>query len=495
MKRGILAALLVAVTVLSAVVAPVAAAQADTSPDGLNTGADSVPDARIGVDVTKDSHEVGWSPTEFEGDSGETQTLDAHVNESAKNPVSFTATDVEVAEFGEFPRNDDESNNTASALDASEWTKNAGGSAGSGTVSDTTTAPSVDAVSFSTSGQTSGDEMVFSYDNFTIGSDVSKRLIQIGADVSTLESGATVEVRAVESDGDYRVVYADTGNQTSSADTFANATGEGQVLQQRLGGLPVEGSGDGSMGAIDSIEVHISGGNAAMDVALLNAEKLSAYQFGDQMYDEDGDGAMDETRSLEEPSGEVAITGFDTMGSTFDEAVIHGATYEMQFAVADLTESKDVHWNVSEAGAYPNFKALGDVYYRLNLPSAYDLSYANAELVGTQELPDDRYQAVELSEGISDTGFANVSSWTDKTSTYSTTGEHVLDNTIQPGQEIGLHYELLWTESDQTAAFSTGGGAGQFAEGNGGIFSTIYGKIAGVFGSILVALGIKRKRG
>jgi len=492
MKRGILAALLVALTVLSAV-APAAAAQADTSPDGLATGSDAVPDAWIDVDVTKDSHEMGWSPAEYENNNGETATLDAHVNGSAENPVSYTATDVEVEEFGEFPRNDGEENNSASALDASEWTKDASGSAGSGTISDTTTAPGVDAVSFSTSSQTSGDSMVFTYDNFTIGSDVNKRFLQIGADVTELESSATVEVRAVESDGDYQVVYADTANDTDSMDTFANTTGEGQVLQQQLGTLEVGGSGDGSMGAIDSIEIHVSGGNAAMDVAMLNAEKLGAYQFGDERYDEDGDGEMDETRSLTEPTGEMSITGFDTLGSTFDDAVIHDATYEMQFDVEDLTESMDVHWNVTSTEAYPGFPNLADIYYRLSLPDAYDLSYANAELVGTQELPDDRYQAVELAEGISDTEFENVTSWSDQTSTYTTTGEHTLDNTIQPGQEIGLHYNLLWTDADDSAAFDTGGGAGQFASGGDGIFSTLWGKVAGVFGSILVALGLKRR--
>jgi len=494
MKRGILAVFLVGLMLLSAA-GPAVAAQADTSPDGLATGSDAVPDAWIDVDVTKDSHEMGWSPAEYEDDNGDTATLDAHVNESAENPVTYTATDVEVDEFGEFPRNDGESNNTASALDASEWTKDASGSAGTGTVADTTTAPGVDAVSFSTSGQGSSDSMVFTYDNFTIGSDVSKRLIQIGADVDTLESGATVEVRAVESDGDYRTVYADTGNDTSDADTFAASAGEGKVLQQQLGGLPLDGSGDGAMDAIDRIEVHVSGGNAGMDVAMLNAEKLGAYQFGDERYDEDDDGSMDSTRSIEEPSGELSITGFDTLGSTFDDAVIHDATYEMRFDVEDLTEAADVHWNVSSTEAYPNFPHMADIYYRLSLPDAYDLSYADAELVGTQELPDDRYNAVELAEGISDTEFENVTTWSDETGTYGTTGEHVLDNTIQPGQEIGLHYNLLWTDSDESAAFDAGGGAGQFASGDGGIFSTLWGKAAGLFGSILVALGIKRRRG
>ena len=167
----------------------------------------------------------------------------------------------------------------------------------------------------------------------------------------------------------------------------------------------------------------------------------------------------------------------------------------MVFDVADLTEASDVHWNVSDAEAYPNFAHLADVYYRLELPDAYDLSYANAELIGVQDLPDDRYQTVEYSEGISDTEFENVSSWTDATSSFDSTGEHVLDSTLQPGQEIGLHYNVKWTESDNEAAFSTGGGAGQFASDEGGFFTSIWGGITALGTSILVALGLKKKRG
>ncbi|MHB9286788.1 hypothetical protein ACKVMT_07080 [Halobacteriales archaeon Cl-PHB] len=496
MKRGrsFLAVALVATVLLSAAAPALAATMSSTSPDGINIGSDAVPDTRIDVTVQKDAHEVGWSPTTYENNNGDEAELEAHVNDT-KNPVSYVATDVEFSDAGQFPRNDDEQNNTASALDASEWTKNAGGSAGSGSVSDVTTAPGVEAVSFSTSSQSSSDVMVFEYTNFSITSDEAKRNLQLAADVNTLDSGAMVEIRVVDTDGDYKSVYVEPDNATSADNTLANATGEGQVLQQQLGELTTTTAGGGDFADIQKLQVRIVDADADLDVSLINAESLGEYSFGEQWYDEDGDGDKDETQTLKEPSGRVNVKSLDTLGSSFDDAVVHNAKWDMVFAAADLTESMDVHWNTTEATQYPGFDVTADVYFRLQLPSQYDLSYSNAELVGTQELPSERYQQVEIAEGIGDTAFENVSSWADKTSTFSSTGDHVLDGTIQVDQQIAFHANMKWTEDDRSAAFSTGGGAGQFAQGgDGGIIGMIMSLPGIIIGGIASFLGIRKWR-
>lgn len=487
MKRSkVMGLALVAIMLVSVATPAIAAAQSDTTPNGINTDSDSVPDVRINADVTKAEHEVGWSATDYENDNGEQAALAASLNDT-DNPASWTATDIEVDEFGAFPHG-----SNVSALDSSEWTTDESDTSGSISADDSETAPDVDAVSISTSSQGSGDTAVATMSNSTIGdfvdSDASKRYFSIGADVNTLDSGATVEVQVEDDDGDYKQFFIDSGNSTSSADTIANATGEGQVLQQQLGDVPTVNDGDGSFDSVAQIDVVVTDGNADLDISLLNAERLSPYNFGERV-NADGD-----TETIEEPNGEVSMAGIDTMGGAFDNAVLHDATYDLVFSSDEISDASDIHWNVTDAPAFPGFEHRADVYYRLSLPGAYDLSYSNAELVGTQDLPSDRYQAVELSEGVGDTDLTNVSSWDDHTSAYSSTGDHSLDDTVQVDTEYGLHFDVLWTGDDEDSAFSSSGGAGQWAgSGDGGIVDTILGIPGMIVGSVLVALGLKRR--
>lgn len=483
-----LAVSLVALMLVSLAAPAIAAPQDNTSANGINTDSDAVPDVRIDADVTKNSHEVGWDATAYENDNGDTANLNASLNDT-DNPVSWTATDIEVDDFGAFPH--DEAN--VSALEAGEWTTDAS-TGGSITVEDSETAPNVDAVSISTSSQTSGDTVTASMSNSSIGtfvdSDANKRYLSIAADVNSLDSSATVEVQVADDDGDYKSVYVDSANSTSAADTIGNSTGEGQVLQQQLGTLPTSTAGDGSFDSIDQVDVVVHDGNADVDISMLNTERLSPYNFGDRV-NADGD-----TATIEEPNGEVSMVGVDSMGSVFDDAIVHDATYDMVFSTDELTDASDVHWNVTEAPAHPGFEHRADVYFRLSLPAAYDLSYSNAELTGSQDLPTDRYQGVELSEGVGDTAFENVSSWSDETSTFSTTGDHSLDDTVQVDTEYGLHFDLLWTAGNEDSAFSSAGGAGQFAgSGDGGIVDFIFGIPGVLIGGVLTALGIRKKRG
>ncbi|WP_241659121.1 hypothetical protein [Halorubrum salsamenti] len=139
-KKTGLAALL-ALTVLTPMVAmPVAAA------GGIGWGSDAkTPNPAIETEVTVDE----WSNADFDSaleyydDSGEAANLPASLNESNDNPVTLTATDIDFDERNEFPRLDaEDGENSASALDSSEWTTSGA------TVSDTTTTPGVDALGY-----------------------------------------------------------------------------------------------------------------------------------------------------------------------------------------------------------------------------------------------------------------------------------------------------------------------------------------------------------
>lgn len=481
---------------LVASTASVAAAAMIDSPDRFAFGEDTVPDPNIDADVTKDTHTVGWDATEYEDNSGEIEELNASVNSSNANPHTLIASDINASEYGEFPRKSDEDgDNSVSALDASEWTTDASGTAGSASKTDTTTAPGVDAVEFSTSSQTSGDTAKFTYSNFSVNSDVDKRYVQIVGDATTLDSGAEVMIRFEDSDSDYVEIDGQSGLLESNSTVLFNATGEGDVVQEQVGSMTVEGSGDGSMSSITQVTVVIEDANAAVQIAGLNAEKLSEWTLGTERVDSDGDGEPDSSETITEPHGSYTVEslGASTFSSAFDDARLKSVTTDMRFGASDLTEEMDAEANVTDAESYPSYAYKADLYFRLQLPDAYDLSYSNAELEATVELPDERYKTVRTSEEVSDVGFENISSWSDHTSSF--TGQDstvVLDGTVSPGDQIAVNFEEVVTEDERTNMFTAGGAAGQFERDSGG--GGIFGQILGAIGAILGGSWLLGKR-
>jgi len=462
--------LFLVVLILGSSVTVAAAATTIDDPSKVNFESDNVQNPKIPVTVDKQYHEVGWAPEEYEGNSGDVVTADGGINESSANPVTLTATDIQFADAGAFPHEND----SLSALHADEWSK-AGANASKLTVSNTTTASNVEAVRFSTSSMTSGDVANATYTH-SIDSDEAKRHIQLFADVSTLEASTHVEVRIVDEDGDYKTVLIDPDNSTDSANVLANSTGEGQVTQQQLGELPtttVSGS-DGTFDNIEKLVIHVEDGNFDGSFSVINAEKMSPYTLGEQAYDgSDDDSEKDETRTITEPSGAYDVKSVDTLGSTFDNAVVHGATFDMKFRASDIEQSSDLQIEFTddrgEDGAYPSFDWVVDSYYRLELPSAYDLSYSNAKLTDTVEMPGSRYQTVEYAEGVGDTEFSEISSWSSVSSSYESQGSNVtLDSTIQPGQQIAIHYEYVVTKNEKKSIASSGAVPGQFDKESGG---------------------------
>lgn len=468
---------------------------------GLNYDEGDAPNPYFNVDqVTVDEWDNSDfdQPIQYYDDSGEIATLPGEVNRSddvdelgngTVNPISVIATDIEVDEFGEFPRKSDEENNTASALDASEWTSDLSGSAGTGSVSDTTTAPSVEAVAVSTSSQTSGDTAVFTYSNFSITSDADKRYVQLAADVNTLDAGALGEVQLKDADGDYVTVEINSSADQSAAHVLANTTGEGHVSQVQIGGLTVEGTGDGNMQEIQSIDVVVSDGNIAADFALINAEKKGQYEFGEKRVDTDSDDDF-ETETIYEPHGEFSVHSVSTFGSTFSNAVYHDLTFPAHID-AKHAPSEDVNATFDKDNAFPNWDSVAEIYYRIELPSAYDLSYAGVSLDQDQKWPGSRYATVEVKEGVGDTDFEDISNWNSKESTFSNQDStHTLDSTVSVGTEYAVHIQLKLT-GDEASAMQMAGGGGPLGGDDGGLLDSLIGlpglalaALAGVFGRV-----------
>jgi len=478
-KRGGIAGLLALAVLLSVVATPVAAA------GGIGWGGDSkAPNPTVNSEVTIDE----WNAADFSGplqyydDSGDAAQLPASVNASNDNPVTLTATDIAFEQNDEFPRLDaEDGENTASALDADEWTTSGA------TVSSTTTAPGVDALNYA--GSASSDSATYS--NFTV-EDGEKGYLTIAADINSASGTPTLQL--TDGDGDYvEVTLYDATGDASNDTLLANSTGEGMVLQEQVGDLTVQGGGDGTFDSTEEITVS---GDIDADVSVLDAERTRELTFGERAEDTDDDDEL-ETVTITEPRGEYAVTGMDTLDDVMSDATIYGVTVDAEFQASDLQDDEDVSAEFSESSDYPQWDQLGQISYRLELPTAFDLSYANTELVDEPSLPSERYKSVEIAEGTEDTEFSEIESWTSVTSSYDGSEEISLDSTVSTDTSYDISYDVVLTNGEVSAMedAAMGGGAGPMDSGNGGLWDKIISIPGGIVAAVLGILGIKMSGG
>jgi len=477
--------LTVALLVLSVLATPALAA-------GFNTS--EGPNPTYSYDVEKDTHNMSWGTSNadalvYENNDGNQDRLDAKVNESARNPITFTATDIELADLGGLPHAE-----STSALDASEWTTSGA------SVSDAETAPGVDAVRVSTSGVSSGTEDTATFSNFSVTSDEEKRFLQLGLDVDELDSGATVEVRVIDEGGDKKIATINNSADPTNAEVVADGTGEGWFFQHRLGDMNTIADGDGNFDNIESIEVAVIDGDADVSISTLNVEKLSQYQLGETMV-ENSDGEWEsETITEVTSAGPISITSLGSMGAAFDSAIIHELTVDTLQTAAQVP-SEDVSTDFSEDtnNTYPGYYGTAEIHIRNGLVDAYDLSYSNVKLVDEQTLGTDRYLSVSYAEDVGDTDFADIGDveWSALTTSYSSQGSTVtVDETVQAGDESVLKFNVRLNQ-DEFAALqaSENGGGGFFSANSGGPLSSIINWFVAGVTAIAGALGISRWSG
>jgi len=447
----------------------------------VNDGSEYTQGARLEADVTKDVHQLSWSsPLTYEADDGTTSKLPGVLNDSANNTFEYQATDLEAAALGEFPRKDSESNNSASGLDATEW------STSGASVSNSEPAAGVEAIDVSASA--AGDQATYS--NFSVSSDEPNRYLQLVLDVNSLGSGTEVQIEVVDADGDHKTARIN-GSASMAEDVIATGTGEGYVYQRQLGEMATNTAGDGTFDNIEKVRIQFVGGTADLTITGMNVEKMSTWSFGERKVDTDSDDDLEtETVTEHKETGTIAVHDLSTLGDAFGDGAIHDLTMPVKFRTSDLGSS-DAKVNFTAADGYPSFSDRVDLYYRLELPSAYDLSYANAKFVAETELPSNRYLAVEYAEGVSDTEFGDISSWSDETSKFDNEGDEVsLDTTIQPGQKIAIHAKYLVTGDEKSAIESAGVVGGPIGDTGGGgienlpVIGVIVTALAGVIGRL-----------
>jgi len=466
------------------VVLMIGAAPASAATGQPNFGADATPNPEQTATVTKATHDMTWdSSLQYESDDGDLTTMYAHVNESVDNPYSFVVTDINASDYGAFPHDKSD----VSALEASEWSKDVSGSAGSASIADVETANNVEAVSLSTSSQTSGDMTTFTFANFSITSDEAKRVLQTALDVKTLDSGTTVEMAVVDEDGDRKV--AEINGSASGENMIANQTGDGYLYQRQLGEMSTETNGDGTFSNIQKVTVTVSDGDADLEIAALNVDKTGKWMLGSKKVDTDDDDELETVDHMEvKTPGAVEVSSLDTLGSTFSSAEIRGLSIDVVQSAADLPEDR-VRLTTEETGnEYPGYHGTATFEYRFGFASAYDLSYANTEFDGVQSVTSDRIIAVKLAEGVSeDADWSEVESYTDKTDLYSSKDSNVtLDDTVQAGTYTDVKYQYKLTEDQLSAVQSSGGGGGFFGGGGfiNGFLSWMAAGVTAVVGSL-----------
>ena len=469
---------LIALLVVSSMVATPAMAAG-----GIGWGGDSkAPNPTVNSEVTIDE----WNAADFSGplqyydDAGDAAQLPASPNASNDNPVTLTATDIDFQERNEFPRLDaEDGENSASALDDSEWTVSGA------SVSSSTTAPGVDALNYV--GTASSD--LATYSNVSV-ADGEKSYITLAADINSAAGTPTLQL--TDGDGDYvEVTLYDSTADAENDSVLANSTGEGKVLQHQVGDLEVQGTGDGTFGSTEEITVN---GEIDADVSVLDAERTRELTFGERAEDTDDDDEL-ETVTITEPRGEYAVTGMDTLDDVMSDATIYGVTVDAEFQASDLQDDEDVSAEFSESSDYPQWDQLGQISYRLELPTAFDLSYSNTELVDDPELPGERYKTVEVAEATGDTGFDDIDSWSDVTDSYGSS-EVTLDSTVSSGTVYAVSYDVVLTNGEvDTIESAVGGGAGPMDSGNGGLWDKIISIPGGIVAAVLGILGIKMSGG
>lgn len=458
----------------------------------LNYSEDAkTPNPYLGSTVEKQSHDVAnYGLTEYEADDGSKAQLNARVNPDSLHPVSFYASEVDYGQ-GEFPYKSDETDNSASTLDASEWMSSTNVS-----ITDTKTADTVNGINIATDGKdfTSGDAEFQSYDNVSITSDESKRVLVLAGNVNQLESGAKVNLQFQDADGDFKSVWIDPSADQSAIDVVANSTGDGFLYQVQFGELTTQGNGDGDFNDIESIGVVTQDGDSDVTLTHVGFDRTKPLVFGNEYYDSNDDGEVtvdDETRDVTNvaPGERVSITGLDSMGTDFDDAVIYDMRVDVQFDAASL-DSEDVKTSAEETESYPGYDVVADIEYRISLPEAYELTHTGTELGTTTKHPGERYLTVEYAEGVGDTDFADIDYANDVTGQFDAQGKTItLDSTIQPGQEIAIHHQLKLTQSEWDAMQNDGSAAGPTGKESGGGLTSL--PVVG--GLIAVLLGLAAK--
>ncbi|WP_132060252.1 hypothetical protein [Halorussus amylolyticus] len=492
------------VLALLAVLAVVGSGVAAAATYGMNPEAEQHPETKFVEDeLTVESHDrsnMDW--LEYEDDNGEITEVEGHVNGTDSGAeVAYRADRIDAEEFDQFPRTSGEENNSVTWLNAENWTTS--GSAASVKEADGETGEGVQAVEIDTDGSlTAGDSEHVAYEEPSITSDAEKRYLQLVMNVDDLESGAELSVQVRDGDGDYVEAEVNSSRDATASDVIANETASGVVYQEQLGQLDVDGSGDGSLDAVEEVRVVTEDGDATATVIGLNVEKKSRWDLGEERVldtsTDDGDDYTDETVYERPEGGEIEATDLSGMGEAFTDATVNKLRYlNIEYRMQDDPDAATIEF--PETNNYPNYANLLDVSFRQTIPTAYDLTHGDIELKTEQPFLSERYTQIRYAEGVGDTDTEDISEddWIDLSGELGDQNRTITaDSTVQTDTTYVVEYEVKLLE-DQYSALqpvqSGGGFWGSSGGGGGGPFASMYNWVAGGIAGLLTMVGLKSR--
>ncbi|WP_459808553.1 hypothetical protein [Halopiger thermotolerans] len=487
-----------------------AAAQEGDGDLTLNYSSDVVANPFISADVTIGTHKSGYdSPLMFENDNGEDVELPAEINdrhpdnadETTQNLFGFRADKVSTGAYNAWPRDtkydesgDGDAETAVTAVDATHWSTDTSNTSGSLTVENG--GDEVDSVRIAASSIASGENATATFDltahNAEITSDEEKRYLQLCLNVDALTSGAVVEIRAVDEDGDYKAGVIDPSADSSSTNVIATATGAGIVFQKQLADLTVQGSGDGAINNIQALEVDVAEADATVELFGIDLERKSKWEFGRHVKNENTDD--EETVTVYEPGpGVETYTSLD--GEILSNATIHDLEVPVKYTAAASDAGSA---SSTSADNYPQFDHRLEQVERLETETAIDLSHSNLKLELEQTLPTDRYHTLELATGTSSKDDPEDMSFSDVSGSLSGVGSTVvLEDLVESGKEYTVRIREILTSDEYDTATSVGtmgGGGGARSTGGGGWFSGARGALLAVFATLTGYFGIVKRR-
>jgi hypothetical protein len=473
--------------------------------DQLNFSTEMTPDPRIRGTVTVGEVGPDMAMLEYIADDDTVQSLADYGGMLAPrptegephNPVQVSAGAIGLDAYGAFPREeqydedgDGSADTDVSALDATHWTKDVSGSAGTMTIADDQSAGGVNGLRVSTSSQGTGDVAIAaldpSYIDFT--EDIDRRYIQLGVDVDTLESAATVDIVLRDSNSNEVVVSIDDGLTLDDTDVVATSTGDAVVYQQQIGDINADTLTD-----IQAYEVQVSEGNADVLFFWQDLERTTDIAFGTEEY-LDADDNVD-TQTLYEPSGSYSITELGTVDDLLAGGTFLDVTYDIHLAASEA--STDWHeFQFVEADRYDRDLRY-QVVYNHDPPAAFDLNWSLDELFVEQSHPSNRYISVKTATGseqfVLDDRDSDTVSWTSRTGNFDKEiGDEVsMTTVVNAGDVTGIYFDVLVDEGekdDMTGSAAVGGPTGQ----SGGFLDKILSVPGMILTAVIGGLGLRR---
>ncbi|MFC6757890.1 MULTISPECIES: hypothetical protein [Haloarcula] len=480
MRKAILAVFLTLTVVTGT--SGLVAAQSASGPD-LDFENDKTPDPTIHEDeLTVAEHDRSEmnSSLQYYDDDGNIAELPATVNDSQDTPVGVRFDQIDADAYDQFPRTADESGNSATWANSSDWT----------TESDTDS--SVDVSQADSNGiervnidatAASGESATANIsDDIDIDSDPNKRVMMAVVNVDELSADSEVEIRAVDEDGDYRSANISESADADGETTIANSTGDGYVFQSKVDDL--EGSGD--LDEIAHVEVVTSDADAEVTIAGLDLDGKSERDLGEIQRD-----GEDTTVTNYYEGGVADLTSIDSLGPMYDDATINDLrVYDVEYRFSDLTDEGDYQTEFGDSDrSYPSEL---DLYADLSVPSAIDLSHGDLTVEYEQGFVEDRYATAEVATNVdSDEGFGNLSDddYTSWKSELGSVNETATIGVAASGETYRVHMVVSLKDDEVSALQATGGAFGPTG-GSGG--SGILSWIAGAGAAIVGGLGLRR---